>query len=302
MTNGINTDEENEKFRLIYKFYHGIDRFNPGKEFVEGLNKLYKLQKENFESFLMSPETKNLENLVDSSIDMKFYQDKLLFTNLETIHNTKEETMFGETITTSNNQSDLLESIPTAFALYTTLKTIEPDKVLTIAKSAIPFATLTKFFGYETGFISAHRENDFKNKSTVVKEFKNTPNISTKDRILIIDEHSDVGKETTYGLVKDYLINNKNIDSENITVYLGREKVFDILEPEKDEVIISHLNRIKKDNIHVLTPINLTKYISNNEIFNSYLETPIIKQIIELGEKGVLNLQKEFYEIITKLT
>ena len=79
---------------------------------------------------------------------------------------------------------------------------------------------------------------------------------------------------------------------------MGREKVLDNIQSIKDEEIISHLNRIIKDNVYVLTSYNIMKYISTNEIFNLYLKTPLIKQILKLGKKGIFNLQQEFYEKI----
>ena len=313
MTNGINTEEKMNSFDLIRNFSGTFDRSGDDKKLIKGLTHLHNLQRDNFEKFVNDPETKNLEGIVDPQEELGFMAYGLLFRNLETIKDTETITICGESMEVADNKSDLITSLPNTLALYATLKSLNPDRILTITKSAVPYATLTEFLGYKTDFISAHKHTIDKFEKGIpvyteinaVKEFESTKKLSNNDKILIIDEHSDIEERTTYGLVKDHLINEKNITPENISVYLGQEKCFNLMNQTKktpEAKMLTHLNRIKKDNIFIINQTNILEYISTEKLFEAYLETPMIKEIERLGETGIITLHKELYEIITKLT
>ncbi len=216
---------------------------------------------------------------------------KIYFNNIHShggpINGSKLLRILGDSKKSLGASESLDSIIPSSFALSYALDCEKPDRVLAIMNGAIGLAATAEYFGAKVEKIEAHKKGALARdtrgdyfdirKNDSYSEKLSRP-IKEDEKVLIIEDTSYGGENTTYGLVIKNIISRYNVKPENISLYFGV--------PGHGFSDVFNIRNINHDsNVLNSSSLEFKKLLDSGAYFLTYRHVPISDRLYEsLGE------------------
>lgn len=179
---------------------------------------------------------------------------------------------------------EMIETLNLAFDLYACISILKPNTIITLTNGALRLHSLCKAMGFDSdNFLSIHKElpREYNYRKNLEEPLYDGKPIEEGSKILILEDTSSLGSQSTYGLAREWL---KEQGVTDFPVFI--EQIYQTIQragQRWDKVGEEH--------------IKIQKYLNENNCYNSYARIEANDDLYKNVQTNLSSLIREHLEV-----